>query len=113
MWTTDFEWEETKMSKVLFTLTGTNYRYGTDFLEVGMTLSLEKEPDNEYDKEAIKVDYDGLGTIGYVANSTKTVKGETLSAGRIYDKIGKKAKAKVLVVLPDGAICKIKKKSLK
>ena len=39
--------------------------------------------------------------------------GETLSAGRIYDKIGKKAKAKVLVVLPDGAICKIKKKSLK
>ena len=49
---------------------------------------LEKEPDNEYDKEAIKVTYEGLGKIGYVANSSYTVIGESMSAGRLYDKIG-------------------------
>lgn len=100
------------MSKVLFTITGLNYRYGSDFLEKGMEVKLVKEPDNQYDKEAIKVELAGLGHIGYVANSTRTVLGETMSAGRIYDKIGKKAKAKVMLVTDRGVICKIKKKSL-
>ena len=72
----------------------------------------EKEPDNEYDKEAIKVTYEGLGKIGYVANSSYTVIGDSMSAGRIYDKIGKKAKAKVVLVTDHGAICSISKKSL-
>ena len=43
---------------------------------------------NEYDKEAIKVTYEGLG------------------------KIGKKAKAKVVLVTDYGTICSISKKSL-
>lgn len=34
-----------------------------------MKLFLEKESDNEYDKEAIQVLCEGLGKIGYVANS--------------------------------------------
>ena len=94
---------------MLITVTGLNYRYGSEFLKKGMELKLVKEPDNKYDKEAIKVEYKGLGTIGYVANSTKTVIGECLSAGRLYDKIGKKAKAKVVLVLENAAICKVKK----
>lgn len=94
---------------MLVTITGLNYRYGSEFLKKGMELKLIKEPDNEYDKEAIKVEYKGLGTIGYVANSTKTVIGECLSAGRLYDKIGKKAKAKVVLVLENAVICKVKK----
>lgn len=68
--------------------------------------------DNEYDKEAIKVLYEGLGKIGYVANSSYTVLGDSKSAGRIYDKIGKKAKAKVVLVTDHGTICSISKKSL-
>ena len=44
---------EKKIKKVYFTLTGTKYHYGMDFLEKGMKLYLEKEPDNKYDKEAI------------------------------------------------------------
>ena len=44
-----------------------------------------KREDNEYDKEAIKVIYEGLGKIGYVANSSYTVIGDSMSAGRIYD----------------------------
>ena len=47
-----------------------------------------EKADNEYDKEAIKVTYEGLGKIGYVANSSYTVIGESMSAGRLYDKIG-------------------------
>jgi hypothetical protein len=77
------------MGKIYFTLTGTNHYFGKEFLKKGTKIRLEKEPDNEYDKEAIKVTYEGLGKIGYVANSSYTVLGDSMSAGRIYDKIGK------------------------
>ena len=30
-----------------------------------------------------------------------------MSAGRLYDKLGKKAKGKIVVVILDGAICKV------
>ena len=93
------------MSKIYFTLTGTNHYFGKEFLKKGAKIRLEKEPDNEYDKEAIKVTYEGLGKIGYVANSSYTVIGDSMSAGRIYDKIGKKAKAKVVLVTDHGTIC--------
>ena len=80
--------------KIWFTITGTYFRYGQDFLDKGMKVRLEKEPDNEYDREAIKVTMKGLGHIGYVANSPKTVIGESYSAGRLYDKIGKQQREK-------------------
>ncbi len=95
--------------KKYFTLTGTKFYYGADFLEPGMKLVLKKEPDNKYDKEAIEVHVKGLGKIGYVANSTHTVIGESLSAGRLYDKIGESAEAKVVLVTSQGVLCKIKK----
>ena len=50
--------------KIWFTITGTQFRYGQDFLEKGMKVRLEKEPDNAYDKEAIKVMMKGLGHSG-------------------------------------------------
>ena len=71
---------------------------------------IKRKKGNEYDKEAIKVIYEGLGKIGYVANSSYTVLGDSMSAGRIYDKIGKKAK--VVLVTEHGTICSISKKSL-
>lgn len=100
------------MSKIYFTLTGTRYYFGSDFLEPGMKLQMEKEPDNEYDKEAILVRQKGLGKIGYVANSPYTVLGESASAGRLYDKIGDKATGKVVLVTSQGVLCKLSKKSL-
>lgn len=95
------------MKDIYFTLTGTNHWFGQDFLKKGMKVKLEKEPDNEYDKEAIKVSLKGLGQIGYVANSTYTVLGESYSAGRLYDKIGKKAKGEVLMKLNNGVLCRL------
>ena len=107
------EGRENTMAKVFITLTGTKYYYGNDFLEKGMKLRLEKEPDNDYDMEAIKVTCAGLGKIGYVANSSHTVIGESISAGRLYDKIGDIAWAKVVLVTPAGTICKVCKKNFK
>lgn len=101
------------MSKVYFTLTGTGHYFGKDFLEPDMTVHLIKEPDNKHDKEAIRVEMKGMGVVGYVANSSYTVKGESLSAGRLYDRIGKKAKGKVVHVTDAGVICKVGKKSLR
>ena len=43
------------MTKIYFTLTGTRHYYGSDFLKSGMKIQLEKEPDNKYDPEPIKV----------------------------------------------------------
>ena len=96
------------MSKIYFTLTGTKHYFGNEFLKKGTKIRLKKE----YDKEVIKVTYAGLGKIGYVANSSYTVLGDSMSAGRLYDKIGKKAKAKVVLVTDHGTICSISKKSL-
>ena len=98
------------MSKLYFTLTGTKYHHGKDFLEKEMQLNLVKEPDNEHDKEAIRVELPPLGTIGYVANSPYTVLGECLSAGRLYDRIGKKAIATVKLITEQGVICTVNKK---
>ncbi len=98
------------MKKVYFTLTGTNHYYGLDFLKEGDKVKLIKEPDNEYDKEAIRIEFPGLNKIGYVANSPHTVLGDSLSAGHIYELFGKKAKAKVKLIVPQGAICVLKVK---
>ena len=100
------------MGKTYFTLTGTKYYYGKEFLEPGTKLLLEKEPDNEYDKEAILVTMEGLGKLGYVANSPYTVLGESMSAGRIYDKIGNTAEGSVLYVLSKGVLCVMDEKNI-
>lgn len=93
--------------KKYFTLTGCDYYMGTDLLEKNMVVTLEKDPKNEYDFEAIKVKLPGIGQIGNVANSHRTVVGETMSAGRLYDKIGDEATAKVRYLIPGGAICEV------
>ena len=95
------------MEKLYFTITGTNHRYGSEFFKPEMTVKLIKEPDNEYDKEAIKVELEGLGQVGYVANSPYTVQGESYSVGRLYDKIGDTAEGTVMYVLPKGVLCSI------
>lgn len=58
------------------------------------------------------VKLDGLGKLGYVANSPHTVIGDNLSVGRLYDRIGKKAYGKVILVTPQGTLSKVNKKSM-
>ena len=100
------------MKKVYITITGLNHHYGQEFLEPDMEVQLVKEPDNDYDNEAIKVNIEGLGHIGYVANSSYTVLGECMSAGRLYDRIGDTAAATIKYVLPKGVVCTVNVDSL-
>ena len=65
--------------KYYVTLTGLNYRFGTQPF-----------------------------TVGQKANSTHTVLGDCYSAGRIYDKIGAAATAKVKYVLANAVVCSVK-----
>ena len=95
------------MEEMYFTIAGCSHYYGTQFMEKGMKVKLEKEPDNSYDKEAIMVTIKGLGKCGYVANSPYTVQGESMSAGRLYDKIGDKAKGRIVFVIGGTAVCRI------
>ena len=95
------------MSEIYFTIAGTKYHYGQEYFEPKMEVKLVKEPDNDFDKEAIKVEMDGLGLVGYVANSPYTVQGESMSAGRLYDRIGDKAVGVVKSVLPQGVLCEL------
>lgn len=92
---------------IWFTIAGTRHYLGDEFLEKGMKVRLEKEPDNKVDKEAIKVMMKGLGHIGYVANSPYTVVGESWSAGRLYDKIGDTARGRVFLVTEKGVLCRL------
>ena len=85
--------KDKKKEKIYFTIAGMQHYYGMDCVKKNMEVKLVKEPDNEYDKEAIKVEMPGIGHIGYVANSPYTVVGESYSAGRLYDKIGDTAKS--------------------
>lgn len=93
------------MKKLFFTMTGCQYRYGLGLFKPGMTVTLVKEPDNRYDHEAIRIELDGLGTVGYVANSPNTVRGTSMSAGRLYDKIEDRVSASILYVLSDSVLC--------
>lgn len=92
----------------VITITGTCHYHGQEFITPGMKIRLVKDPDNEYDREAIRAELKGLGKIGYVANSPYTVIGESKSAGRMYDLMKKKAKGKVLLVTAKGALCELK-----
>ena len=97
----------TRYGKIYFTITSTKHYYGQEYFEPKMEVKLVKEPENEVDKEAIRIEMDGLGLVGYVANSPFTVQGESMSAGRLYDKMGDTATGVVKYVLPRGILCEL------
>lgn len=95
------------MDEKFVTITATDYYLGQKPFKVGRKVRLVKEKDNDFDSEAIRVELPYIDTIGYVANSIKTVYDGTLSAGRIYEKIGDTAVAQVMFITHSGVIAKI------
>ena len=56
-----------------------------------------KEPENQYDRDAIRVEMNG-NTVGYVANSPRTLIKETKSATDIKNRFESRTRAKILFI---------------
>ena len=82
----------------LFTITGRKFYKNNISLTSGMPLKLVKEPDNEFDKEAIAV-YAQDEKIGYVANNDYTKYELTSSASELQDKMDDIAQGSYLFYL--------------
>lgn len=95
------------MDEKFVTITAMDYYLGLKPFKIGRKVRLVKEKDNEYDSEAIRVELPYIDTIGYVANSINTVFDGTLSAGRVYEKIGDSAVAQVMFITHSSVIAKI------
>lgn len=98
------------MEKDYITITGMEYYFGAKVFKVGDIINCEKEFDNDYDEEAIKVMMKTFGKVGYVGNSYRTVAKGTKSAGRIYDKVGDKFSVRVCFVTGGSVIAEVLKR---
>ena len=85
------------VKKELFTITGRNH-YRDVQITPGMSLRLVKEPDNEFDPDAIAV-YVGDKKAGYVANSDATKSDLTSSASLLQSEIPGEVRAEYLLYL--------------
>ena len=95
------------MSDIYASVVGLKNYKGSQVFKIGSHIRLVKEPDNDYDAEAILCEIKYVGKTGYIANSTKTVIKGTMSAGRIYDKIGDVCFAEIKFVANDSVIAKV------
>ena len=95
------------MDRKFVTIVGQNYHYGMKPFKVGLAVKLVKEKDNEVDGEAIKVVLPFVGTIGYVANSPRTVYNGTYSAGRLYDRMEDFTYGRIMFITHSSAIAVI------
>jgi len=95
------------MSEIFVSIVGVNHYFGAEIFSVGQRLKLVKDYDNRYDDEAIMVEIEGVGKVGYVANSTYTVARGTRSAGRIYDSFEKITYCEVVFIVKDTIIAKL------
>ena len=86
---------------ILITITGTyNYHNFKPFTK-GKILTLIKDDENKYDKDAIIVFDEKYGIVGYVANSTHTRIKNTRSASEIKNMINNHQKIEVLFIFLD------------
>lgn len=95
------------MSKKYISIVGIKHYFGVEIFSVGQRLKLTKDYENNYDDEAIMVELESVGKVGYVANSTYTVAKGTRSAGRIYDTFDESIYCQVAFIVKDTVIAKI------
>ncbi len=90
------------------------YKYKGRFpFSAGRQLICSKEPDNRFDKKAIKVLDVGNTKVGYIANSSSTVLEGTLSASQVYDFIGDYSVIEVVSSTEYNVICKVVEQDFK
>lgn len=95
-----------KSSKdTLISITGTRFYFGIEIFKPGMTVDLIKEPENEHDPDAVRVEIDGE-KVGYVANSEYTLVENIKSASDINKLDLKKAEV-VFIYMDEHVIAKL------
>ena len=92
---------------IFISIVGLNHYYGSQIFSIDQILKLKKDYENKYDDEAIQVELENVGKVGYVANSPYTVARGTRSAGRIYDTFEEILYCKVTFILKDTVIAEI------
>ena len=81
-------------------IAGTRFYHDHKLLNDGETVELIREPENESDPDAIRVEIEGK-TAGYVANSSWTLVGKAKSASEIKDIIKDSQKARIMFTYID------------
>ena len=92
-------------SDTLISITGTRFYFGIEIFKPGMTVELVREPENEHDLDAIRVEINGE-KVGYVANSEYTVMDNIKSASDIKKMDLKKAEV-VFIYMDEHVIAKL------
>ncbi|KEF39345.1 HIRAN domain-containing protein [Schinkia azotoformans MEV2011] len=93
--------------EVFVTIVGSRHYKGSEIFRVGQIVRLVKDFENSYDDEAIAVELEPFGKVGYVANSTSTVARGTKSAGRIYDSFDDERYGLIRFILKGDAIVEL------
>lgn len=86
-----------RITDTLICISATSFYDNFSPFKKGVTIDLVKEPENEHDSNAIRVEVNGK-TVGYVANSSYTLIDEVSSATDIKNKFEDRTKAKVLFI---------------
>ena len=94
------------MKETYITICGFNHYYGMMPFKIGTKVKCVKEPDNNYDSEAIKVVMSHIGTVGYVANSVGTVALGCCSAGAVGQIFKNNFWAEVMFITHSKVICR-------
>ncbi len=89
------------------TITGFSHYFVHNKVGEGFEVVLMREPDNCYDEYAIAV-YSCGSKIGYVANSTDTVRKDTMSARQLAALMDGSVKAEIVQYSSYDAVCRVK-----
>lgn len=91
---------------IIVTITGQRNYPNCRRLVEGEEVILIREPENSFDKFAIAV-YGENGKIGYIANSSKTVRNGTMPASKVCEFLDSSARAVVIEGTYTDAICRV------
>ncbi len=89
------------------TVCGFSAYRGIEPFNIGARFMCQKEPNNPHDDEAIRVMDESGVTIGYLANGGSTRANGTLSASRVYDRVGSLFVIEVWFTTRTKVICKV------
>lgn len=93
--------------KECITIAGLPFFHGRQPFDGNKYIILRKDPSNPHDTEAILAETALWGIVGYVASHPAVRLTGTYSAGRIYDRIGRRAIAKVRFISDEQVVCSI------